>query len=502
MDLRDPSPLFSAMRLKCDTSTDEKSDTDLLAAVNDALKQNQPLSSRVQNILQNDPANRYKEFLQTITIPSLSDRQIKVLIKNMEELTSWNVIALKYSHLLNHQLETTDLTQQRALKTAFYIQSQFNKEQALNRQQFVLTPKKTKLPQTLQYNHEQDTLYVCARSKHSYFKSNGTFKSITAAAAIALNDPIKLPEPVIRAITKRDSCRESLRLAQHEIEIYRELRGAPGILQLRTAHKFVSQGGLERISMIFDKCDGDLSIDWENPRLFSFDQKLSIMKGLLQGLHSCHSRGIIHGDLKLANMLYKQTNSTTQAVLADFGYAFNPKKGEKAHHLYEKGLYGFIWATSPEVYGNQFVDKSPHGYKLTEIWAMGFCLYALFYNKYPEWHTIPHQRYKVVTAIKNDNEPAEKQAQSKESFVKEQEDFKNLVMQIIEKDPILIPKQGESYLTGANLIKKCIYSMLRLNPDDRISIEEALKVTETLMTPFEEESPKNDKNSEEEKKSR
>ena len=56
---------------------------------------------------------------------------------------------------------------------------------------------------------------------------------------------------------------------------------------------------------------------------FDLRESRNVMRSILKGLTYLHSKGYMHRDLKLENILYK--NSTQEYVIADFGLTENNK---------------------------------------------------------------------------------------------------------------------------------------------------------------------------------
>jgi len=95
-----------------------------------------------------------------------------------------------------------------------------------------------------------------------------------------------------------------------------------------------------------------------------------IFKQLIEGLHHCHSRGILHRDIKLDNILL---NSKGDIKICDFGVSKQVKKGERMTE--QCGTPAYI---APEI----LRDKGYEGFEV-DIWSAGVALYAMLYGTVP-----------------------------------------------------------------------------------------------------------------------
>jgi len=112
--------------------------------------------------------------------------------------------------------------------------------------------------------------------------------------------------------------------AIREIKILKELRH-PNIVQLKeivTSKGTSENKGESSIYMVFEYMDHDLTglmlMSDSNPWTPTPAHIKCYMKQLLQGLHHCHTKGVLHRDIKGSNILL---NNKGQLKLADFGLA-------------------------------------------------------------------------------------------------------------------------------------------------------------------------------------
>jgi len=87
----------------------------------------------------------------------------------------------------------------------------------------------------------------------------------------------------------------------------------------------------------------------------------------LKYIHSC---GVIHGDLKLANVFaHREEGSEFQLKLADFGLSLIIEKDTgKAYRDLAAGTLGYL---APEVKDNSYVTTA------VDIWSFGIMVYEM-----------------------------------------------------------------------------------------------------------------------------
>ena len=95
-----------------------------------------------------------------------------------------------------------------------------------------------------------------------------------------------------------------------------------------------------------------------------------IFKQLILGLRHCHSRGILHRDIKLDNILL---NAKGDIKICDFGVSKIVNKGETMTE--QCGTPAYI---APEI----LRDKGYEGFAV-DIWSAGVALYAMLYGTVP-----------------------------------------------------------------------------------------------------------------------
>jgi 5'-AMP-activated protein kinase catalytic alpha subunit len=134
---------------------------------------------------------------------------------------------------------------------------------------------------------------------------------------------------------------------------------------------------------------------------------------VVEGLNYCHSKGIVHRDVKLDNLLL---NHEGTVKICDFGVSkFLQCPAEVMTE--QCGTPAYI---APEI----LKDKGYKGYGV-DIWSLGVCLYAMLYGTVPfkaNNMSELHQLIKKAKYTLNDDK------------VEISEDAKNLIKLLLEPD--------------------------------------------------------------------
>lgn len=92
-------------------------------------------------------------------------------------------------------------------------------------------------------------------------------------------------------------------------------------------------------------------------------------KDILEGLAYIHNQGIIHGDIKLPNMLCHEDNDVITVKICDFGFShiIDPKTGKVIIH----DVSGTLGHIAPEVKSHCSIGTE------VDIWCFGLMLYEM-----------------------------------------------------------------------------------------------------------------------------
>ena len=127
----------------------------------------------------------------------------------------------------------------------------------------------------------------------------------------------------------------------------------------------------KHILFIIEVCaGGDLLSYVRKRRSLKEDVAKSIFKQLINGLAYCHSKSILHRDIKLDNILL---SATGEVKICDFGVSKVVQRGEVMNE--QCGTPAYI---APEI----LKDKGYEGFTV-DIWSSGVVLYAMLYGVVP-----------------------------------------------------------------------------------------------------------------------
>lgn len=145
----------------------------------------------------------------------------------------------------------------------------------------------------------------------------------------------------------------------------------------------------EYIYMV-SKCakDGDLFSMFNN-RSLSYSQALSIVYQISTLIKYIHSMGIIHGDIKMENILLNKY----KMYICDFGFSVFASKPKTKIYQYSNPY------TAPEQLIYRIFD-----YK-SDVWSLGIILYTLCFDVYPfefdeDVDYEPDEMYKLIVENK------------------------------------------------------------------------------------------------------
>ncbi|KAM7471441.1 hypothetical protein LguiA_009624 [Lonicera macranthoides] len=154
---------------------------------------------------------------------------------------------------------------------------------------------------------------------------------------------------------------ESVRFMAREIQILRRL-DHPNIIKLEG---LITSRLSSSMYLVFEYMEHDVSGLLSSPDIkFSESQVKCYMKQLLSGLEHCHSRGVMHRDIKGANLL---VNNEGVMKVADFGLANFCSSGQR-QPLTSRVVT--LWYRPPEL----LLGSTDYGASV-DLWSVG-CVFA------------------------------------------------------------------------------------------------------------------------------
>jgi 5'-AMP-activated protein kinase, catalytic alpha subunit len=131
---------------------------------------------------------------------------------------------------------------------------------------------------------------------------------------------------------------------------------------------FVEYIELDHVVYLVMEHGGTELYHYVNKQVLSETGVKSIFKQIVSAVKYIHSKGYIHGDIKLENTLI---NSEGIVKIIDFGMA-----------KYDTGSNMYIFG-SPEYLSPEIIKRSDCKLSSGDIWATGVVLYTLLYDDYP-----------------------------------------------------------------------------------------------------------------------
>jgi serine/threonine protein kinase len=164
----------------------------------------------------------------------------------------------------------------------------------------------------------------------------------------------------------------------------------PNVLPLITADIFAGQ-----VVFASQFAPGGTLSDWlakHGVRAPTIEAAVQMVTGILKGLKHIHSKDIVHGDLKPANVLLQESEENPQ--IADFGLARVLRRDLSTLTLTPEGSPAYM---APEVWkGNDRCFQA-------DLWAVGVVFYEMLAGDRPFNGRTPDQ---VSRAVREDSPPA------------------------------------------------------------------------------------------------
>lgn len=312
----------------------------------------------------------------------------------------------------------------------------------------------------------QGSIYI----KNIKSLGSGSFKQVKAALALPLQQNEKTANLVALAASKEGMRAEDLPSATKEMEIHQALKNVPGIWPIHFWFQHTSDRNpeLEKVVSVLDIADGDLACLSGPTSNLTLKEEFLLSQILIMGLYNMHIRGLIHGDIKDRNALFRRdTNGRLTAGLTDFGHTFYLDSDEP-HNVYRLGFYGTLRNSAPELFGNtDFTNQDEVDYFKTDIWAFGIMLYQLHFKKSPPWVSVIDS-----CCEKNTN------------ILKEVTDWdRNKIEEMVQKsiERPLARLNSSKELNEKEQFERLIYQLLRFDPAKRIDAREALSEIATII---------------------
>ncbi|CAI9768609.1 unnamed protein product [Fraxinus pennsylvanica] len=163
--------------------------------------------------------------------------------------------------------------------------------------------------------------------------------------------------------------KEDVEDVQREVQIMYHLAEQPNIVQLMGAYE-----DKHSVHLVMELCAGGELFDRIIAKgHYTERAAASLLRTIVQIVHTCHSMGVIHRDLKPENFLLLNKDENAPLKATDFGLSVFYKEGEVF-----KDIVGSAYYIAPEVLKRKYGPE-------VDIWSIGVMLYILLCGVPPFW---------------------------------------------------------------------------------------------------------------------
>ena len=230
---------------------------------------------------------------------------------------------------------------------------------------------------------------------------------------------------------------KSRKFTQRELEIIDKDLDHENIVSI-TEH-FVFRG---RIYIVMEFCEGGDLNDYITKNEPELNERFNLMTDMARGVLYLHNQNIVHRDLKPENVLLTNTGQRYICKITDFGLS---RIKDRKQEMFSTQC-GSLAYTAPEV-----TDGKPYSISI-DTFALGLIYFAVYKliiveNSFDERSLIPA----IISAKRHD--------------------FLNY---IIRKEQPSESRFIEHYFEGSVGMGRLVYSMIRVEPDDRLVMDKVL----------------------------
>ncbi|ESW13501.1 hypothetical protein PHAVU_008G201900 [Phaseolus vulgaris] len=163
--------------------------------------------------------------------------------------------------------------------------------------------------------------------------------------------------------------KEDIEDVKREVQIMHHLSGQPNIVELVNVFE-----DKQSVHLVMELCAGGELFDRIIAKgHYTERAAASLLRTIVQIVHTCHSMGVIHRDLKPENFLLLNKDENAPLKATDFGLSVFYKQGEMF-----KDLVGSAYYIAPEVLKRKYGPE-------VDIWSIGVMLYILLSGVPPFW---------------------------------------------------------------------------------------------------------------------
>ncbi|KAF7815613.1 calcium-dependent protein kinase 17-like [Senna tora] len=156
---------------------------------------------------------------------------------------------------------------------------------------------------------------------------------------------------------------------RREVQIMHHLAGQANVVELKGAFE-----DKHSVHLVMELCAGGELFDRIIAKgHYTERAAASLLRTIVQTVHTCHSMGVIHRDLKPENFLLLNKEEDSPLKVNDFGLSVFFKEGETF-----KDIVGSAYYIAPEVLKRKYGPE-------VDIWSIGVMLYILLSGVPPFW---------------------------------------------------------------------------------------------------------------------
>jgi len=274
-------------------------------------------------------------------------------------------------------------------------------------------------------------------------QSNNKLMPVQPGTEVAIKMIPKLPATLLRHVkaarrigkanreaerslrAKAEELREDI---LREVRVLRKLRGT-----LSVAHMYGVYEDDEHVYIPLELCTGGEVLHRLGLVSYTEAEVARIMRAVFRTLAQCHENSILHLDIKPGNFLFETDAPDARVKAVDFGLAsfYTPGRIESMPTA------GTAWFMAPELLRSEVGPAA-------DVWAAGVMLFQLLSGRFPfndRRNPLQPSLSMVWRSILEDD--IEEQLK-KDPWPSISEEAKDLVRQLLSKDPLLRPSAGKA----------------------------------------------------------
>ncbi|CAN6337224.1 unnamed protein product [Urochloa humidicola] len=184
-----------------------------------------------------------------------------------------------------------------------------------------------------------------------------------------------------KTISKRKlSTKEDIEDVRREVQIMYHLSGQPGVVELKGAYEDKNS-----VHLVMELCAGGELFDRIIAKgHYTERAAASLLRTIVEIVHTCHTMGVIHRDLKPENFLLLSKDENAPLKATDFGLSVFFKEGEVF-----RDIVGSAYYIAPEVLKRSYGPEA-------DIWSVGVIVYILLCGVPPFWAESEHGIFNAI----------------------------------------------------------------------------------------------------------